>query len=157
LHEALKKNTGTIDIHHAGTAMRFLTAYYAALPGSEVVLTGSKRMTERPVKLLVDALKKMGADISYVDNEGFPPLVIRGKELQEKKVSLSANISSQYISALMMIAPSLPEGLEIELIGQVTSVPYIIMTLDLLKLLGIKGSFSNNKIFINNQTSVEPK
>src|SRR5690606_36010435 len=87
----------------------------------------------------------------------FPPLVIRGKELQEKKVSLSANISSQYISALMMIAPSLPEGLEIELIGQVTSVPYIIMTLDLLKLLGIKGSFSNNKIFINNQTSVEPK
>ncbi len=157
LNEALKKTTGTIDIHHAGTAMRFLTAYYASIPGGEVILTGSKRMTERPVKLLVDALKKMGADISYVENDGFPPLLIRGKELKEKKVSVSANISSQYISALMLIAPSLPEGLEIELTGQVTSVPYIIMTLDLLKILGIQGSFTNNRIFIEGQKSVEPK
>ncbi|MBK5194042.1 MAG: 3-phosphoshikimate 1-carboxyvinyltransferase, partial [Flavobacteriaceae bacterium] len=115
LQESLKKGSGLIDIHHAGTAMRFLTAYFASKNDCNVVLTGSKRMQERPVKLLADALKSLGADISYEKNEGYPPLRIKGKTLTENKVCLQANISSQYISALMLIAPSLPQGLEIVL------------------------------------------
>ena len=115
LRKALKSEDELVDIHHAGTAMRFLTAYFSSLEGREVVLTGSKRMTERPVKLLVDALKQMGADISYEKNDGYPPIRIKGKKLTANRVSLQANISSQYISALMLIAPSLPNGLEINL------------------------------------------
>jgi 3-phosphoshikimate 1-carboxyvinyltransferase len=128
--------------------MRFLTAYFSTLKGREVVLTGSKRMTERPVKLLVDALKKMGADISYEQNEGYPPIRIKGKKLQADSVSLEANISSQYISALMLIAPSLPNGLEINLEGQITSTPYIKMTLEILQRAGVKGVFEGNTIKI---------
>ncbi|NDB04118.1 MAG: 3-phosphoshikimate 1-carboxyvinyltransferase, partial [Flavobacteriaceae bacterium] len=121
----LKSNGRIIDIHHAGTAMRFLTAYYAVQQGREVVLTGSKRMQERPIKLLVEALNSIGADIRYERKAGFPPLIIKGKELSENRIGLPANISSQYISALMLIAPSLKNGLVIELIGETTSVPYI--------------------------------
>jgi 3-phosphoshikimate 1-carboxyvinyltransferase len=148
LQKALDSEDELIDIHHAGTAMRFLTAYFSTLNGREVVLTGSKRMTERPVKLLVDALKTMGADISYEKNEGYPPIRIKGKKLQVSKVSLEANISSQYISALMLIAPSLPKGLEIFLEGEITSVPYIKMTLEILQRAGIKGVFEGNTIRI---------
>lgn len=148
LQKALDSEDELIDIHHAGTAMRFLTAYFSALEGREVVLTGSKRMTERPVKLLVDALKKMGADISYEKNEGYPPIRIKGKKLQAKTVRLEANISSQYISALMLIAPSLPNGLEIILEGEITSIPYIKMTLEILQRAGIKGVFEGNIIKI---------
>ncbi|TDN90427.1 3-phosphoshikimate 1-carboxyvinyltransferase [Salegentibacter sp. 24] len=148
LQKALDSEDELIDIHHAGTAMRFLTAYFSTLNGREVVLTGSKRMTERPVKLLVDALKTMGADISYEKNEGYPPIRIKGKKLQVSKVSLEANISSQYISALMLIAPSLPKGLEIFLEGEITSVPYIKMTLEILQRAGIKGVFEGNTIKI---------
>jgi 3-phosphoshikimate 1-carboxyvinyltransferase len=157
LGEALKKGSGTIDIHHAGTAMRFLTAYFASKNGSDVILTGSPRMQERPVKLLVDALKSLGADISYEKNEGFPPLRIKGKTLTESKVSLQANISSQYISALMLIAPSLPQGLEIVLDGQITSAPYIFMTLEILQNAGIKGSFKDNRILIEHQEELPSK
>jgi 3-phosphoshikimate 1-carboxyvinyltransferase len=148
LQKALKNEEELVDIHHAGTAMRFLTAYFSTLKGREVVLTGSKRMTERPVKLLVDALKKMGADISYEQNEGYPPIRIKGKKLQADSVSLEANISSQYISALMLIAPSLPNGLEINLEGQITSTPYIKMTLEILQRAGVKGVFEGNTIKI---------
>jgi len=157
LGEALKKGSGTIDIHHAGTAMRFLTAYFASKNGSDLILTGSPRMQERPVKLLVDALKSLGADISYEKNEGFPPLRIKGKTLTESKVSLKANISSQYISALMLIAPSLPQGLEIVLDGQITSAPYIFMTLEILQNAGIKGSFKDNRILIEHQEELPSK
>ncbi|MFN4763801.1 3-phosphoshikimate 1-carboxyvinyltransferase [Gillisia sp. Q332] len=157
MQEALQRDSGTVDIHHAGTAMRFLTAYFAAKKGCEVVLTGSKRMKERPVKLLVDALKDLGAEISYLEQKGFPPLKISGKELKKSFVSVKANISSQYISALMLIAPSLPEGLEILLEGTVTSTPYIEMTLELLHFLGIEGDFKGNKINIQPKKSLGQK
>ena len=157
LQESLKKGSGLIDIQHAGTAMRFLTAYFASKNDGDVVLTGSNRMQERPVKLLVDALKSLGADISYEKNEGYPPLRIKGKMLSENKVSLQANISSQYISALMLIAPSLPEGLEIILDGQITSAPYISMTLEILQNAGINGSFKNNRILIAHQEELPSK
>ena len=144
LQEALISDSDIIDIGHAGTAMRFLTAYFAVNKGREVILTGSKRMQDRPVKILVDALKMLGADIEYVDKEGYPPLRIKGKELTNNKVSIQGNISSQYISALLLVASSLENGLEIELLGEITSVPYIKMTLGLLNQLGIKQNWKGN-------------
>lgn len=148
LQQALSSKEETIDIHHAGTAMRFLTAFFACKEGREVVLTGSERMQERPIKILVEALRRMGADIEYLKEDGFPPLRIRGKKLKESHVKVQANISSQYISALMLIAPALPAGLEIELEGNITSVPYIEMTLKFLKDCGIQGDFDGNRIVI---------
>lgn len=148
MQKGLKQSNGEIDIHHAGTAMRFLTAYFATQEGKEVVLTGSQRMTERPIGVLVDALRSLGADISYVKNDGFPPLKIKGKKITKQRVSLPADISSQYISALLLNASSLENGLEIELIGKITSVPYIKMTLALLSQLHIENSFQGNTIII---------
>ncbi len=157
LKKALDKANGEIDIHHAGTAMRFLTAYFASKEGAEVELTGSKRMKERPIRLLVDALQRMGADIEYINEAGFPPLRIKGKKLQSKSVKLQAHVSSQYISALMLIGASLPDGLEIILEGQVTSTPYILMTLELLQYAGIKGRFNKDRIFIEPAEVLSPK
>ena len=137
-----------IDVHHAGTAMRFLTAYFAAQDGFEVQLSGSSRMKERPIKILVDALNELGAEISYLQKEGFPPLKIKGKKLTKNKVSLPANVSSQYISALLLIAPKLENGLEVTLEGEITSVSYIKMTLALLNELGVETSFIENKIIV---------
>ncbi|WP_310991343.1 3-phosphoshikimate 1-carboxyvinyltransferase [Aequorivita marina] len=148
LQEGLKITKGTVDVGHAGTAMRFLTAYFSAKEGVAVLLTGSKRMQERPIGILVNALQSMGADIEYLENEGFPPLKIKGKSLRNKKVSIAANVSSQYISALMLIAPMLPKGLQISLVGKTTSVPYIKMTLALLQKVGVYGDFSKNEICI---------
>lgn len=138
--------TQTIDIHHAGTAMRFLTAYFAIQEGKEVVLTGSARMKERPIKILVDALNQLGAEITFEEQTGFPPLKIKGRKLTKSKVSLPANVSSQYISALLLIAPKLENGLELTLEGEITSVSYIKMTLALLNEIGVKTSFENNTI-----------
>lgn len=147
--------TQTIDVHHAGTAMRFLTAYFAVQEGKEVVLTGSARMKVRPIKILVDALNQLGAEITYEEQEGFPPLKIKGEKLTKSKVSLSANVSSQYISALMLIAPKLENGLELNLEGEITSVSYIKMTLALLNEIGVKTSFENNTIkVIHNPSSI---
>lgn len=140
-----------IDIHHAGTAMRFLTAYFATQENREVIITGSPRMKERPIKILVEALQQLGAQISYEENEGFPPIKIVGKKLSESKVSLPADVSSQYISALLLIAPKLENGLELTLEGKITSIPYIKMTLALLNEIGVETTFEGNKI------SVEPK
>lgn len=151
MQKGLQKSFGEVDIHHAGTAMRFLTAYFASQPNKEVVLTGSQRMQERPIKVLVEALRSLGADIQYVKGEGYPPLKITGKKLTKSQVSLPANISSQYISALLLIAPSLENGLELELVGKITSVPYIKMTLGLLEQIGVNAIFEGNKI------KVEPK
>ena len=141
-----------INVHHAGTAMRFLTAYFAIQENREVILTGSSRMKERPIKILVDALRKLGAEISYEENEGFPPIKIKGKKLLQNKVSLPANVSSQYISALLLIAPKLENGLELTLEGEITSVPYIKMTLALLNEIGVKTSFADNNIVVKPQT-----
>jgi len=146
--------TKTIDVHHAGTAMRFLTAFFAIQERkdlsdlAEVVLTGSERMKQRPIKILVDALNQLGAEISYEENEGFPPLRIKGKKLTESKVSLPANVSSQYISALLLIAPKLENGIELTLEGEITSIPYIKMTLALLNEIGVETSFENNLITV---------
>ena len=147
-------NSQPINIHHAGTAMHFLTAYFSQKEGSEVVLTGSSRMQERPISVLVDALKQLGADIEYVNNFGFPPLKIIGKKLTANKVSLPANVSSQYISALLLIAPKLEKGLELTLIGEITSIPYIKMTLTLLNEIGIETSFIGNKICVSHKSQI---
>lgn len=144
----LTPNTQLVDVHHAGTAMRFLTAYFSIQEGREVVLTGSSRMKERPIKILVDALNQLGAEISYEANNGFPPIRIHGKKIVKNKISLPANVSSQYISALLLIAPKLENGLELTLEGEITSVPYIKMTLALLEEIGIKTSFTNNLISV---------
>ena len=149
MEKGLKITKGTVDIHHAGTAMRFLTAFFAVKPDADVILTGSKRMTERPIKILVDALRQLGADISYENNEGYPPINIKGKQITQNKVTLAADISSQYISALLLVAPSLQNGLVLELEGKITSVPYIRMTLALLEELGVKTNFNGNTITID--------
>ena len=150
--EALKTNSNIVDIHHAGTAMRFLTAYFSIQEGREVTLTGSKRMKERPVQILVEALKELGAAISYVENEGFPPIKVKGKKLTNNKVSLQANVSSQYISALLLIASKLENGIELTLEGEITSVPYINMTLSLLDEIGVESSFVGNTIKVKPNT-----
>lgn len=148
------RNSELIDVHHAGTAMRFLTAFFAIQEGkdlsdlAEVVLTGSGRMKERPIKILVDALIQLGAEIAYEENEGFPPIRIKGKKITQNKVSLPANVSSQYISALLLIAPKLEKGLELTLEGEITSIPYIKMTLALLNEIGVETSFVGNKITV---------
>ena len=139
-----------VDVHHAGTAMRFLTAFFAIQENSEVVLTGSSRMKERPIKILVEALQQLGAEITYEENEGFPPIRIKGKKLIQRKVSLPANVSSQYISALLLIAPKLENGIELTLEGEITSFPYIKMTLALLNEIGVKTAFVGNKISVEN-------
>jgi len=139
-------NSQLVDVHHAGTAMRFLTAYFSIQEGKEIVLTGSSRMRERPIKILVEALNQLGAEITYEENEGFPPLRIKGKKLTENKVSLPANVSSQYISALLLIAPKLEKGLELTLEGEITSVPYIKMTVALLNEIGVMTAFEGNVI-----------
>ena len=140
-----------IDIGPAGTAMRFLTAYYTLQDG-EVLLTGSARMKQRPIGMLVDALKELGAKIEYAENEGYPPLKINGP-LQQKsnKVSIKGNISSQYISSLLLIAPRLEQGLELIIEGELTSRPYVEMTLAMMSQAGIKYVWEQNTIKIANQ------
>ncbi|MBS1533667.1 MAG: 3-phosphoshikimate 1-carboxyvinyltransferase [Bacteroidetes bacterium] len=137
-----------IDVHHAGTAMRFLTAFFATQITGEVTLTGSERMQQRPIKILVDALRQLGAEIHYLKEDGFPPLRIIGKKIAQNQINISADVSSQYISALLLVASKLDDGLEIILEGQITSFPYIKMTLSLLGELGIKTAFENNLIRI---------
>jgi len=151
------RNFQLFDVHHAGTAMRFLTAYFAIQEGKEVVLTGSSRMKERPIQILVEALQQLGAEITYEENEGFPPIKIIGKKLTQSKVSLPANVSSQYISALLLIAPKLENGLELSLEGEITSIPYIKMTLALLNEIGIETSFIENKIKVNPLQTINSK
>jgi 3-phosphoshikimate 1-carboxyvinyltransferase len=156
MQRALESSETIINIHHSGTAMRFLTAYFSIQKNKEVILTGSSRMKERPIGILVEALKSLGATIEYLENPGFPPLKIIGKELINNKISISAEVSSQYISALMLIAPKLPNGLETTLEGNITSRPYIEMTLALLNQLGIETSFVGNNIKISSKSKVLP-
>lgn len=148
MQKGLQISRGEVNIHHAGTAMRFLTAYFSAQAGKEVTLTGSQRMTERPIKILVDVLRELGADIVYVQNEGYPPLRIRGKKLCGGSVSIPGNISSQYISALLLNAPTYPKGLKLQLTGTITSIPYIKMTLSLLNEIGVTTHFDGQEIAV---------
>ncbi|WP_028284342.1 3-phosphoshikimate 1-carboxyvinyltransferase [Olleya marilimosa] len=155
--KALASKDTVIDIHHAGTAMRFLTAYFSTQEGRTIELTGSKRMKERPIAILVDALNQLGAEITYKENQGFPPLLITGKKLTNNKVTLQANVSSQYISALLLVASKLENGLELTLEGEITSVPYINMTLSLLEEIGTKTKFQDNVITIYPQQQLADK
>jgi 3-phosphoshikimate 1-carboxyvinyltransferase len=150
---ALASTNEVVDIHHAGTAMRFLTAYFAQNEGRSVLLTGSQRMQERPIGVLVDALRSLGADIEYAGNEGYPPLRINGKKLAGGKASIKADVSSQYITALLLIAGKLENGLELELLGELTSIPYIKMTLSLLDEVGIENTFEGNVITVKPTTN----
>ncbi len=143
---ALKSDDATVDIGAAGTAMRFLTAYFAQKEGCQITLTGSQRMTQRPIKILVDALRQCGAAIDYVDNDGFPPLKISGRRLTGGELSLPANVSSQYISALLMVAPYMEKGLTLTLEGNIVSLPYIKMTIALMERWGVKAQFDGNTI-----------
>ena len=154
LQKALESDSDVIDIHHAGTAMRFLTSYLSIQEGKTTILTGSDRMKQRPIQYLVDALRDLGADISYVEKEGFPPLKIVGKKIVKSKVMIPANISSQFISSLMLIGAKLENGLQINLVGKITSRPYLEMTLRLLKRIGISTQWDDQtiRIFPNIQT-----
>lgn len=146
----LNSNSRDFNIGHAGTAMRFLTAYLSKVVG-EWTITGSERMKERPIKILVDALNSLGAQITYLEKEGFPPIKICGSNITGREINLSGSISSQYISALLLIAPSLENGLKINLTGKVVSKTYIKMTLSIMKEYGISSSFIGNTIYIKNQ------
>lgn len=149
LQRILQSNETILDAGAGGTTFRFLTAFLATQEGREVVLTGSERMQQRPIKILVSALRSLGADITYEKNEDFPPLRIKGKKLKGGKITLPADTSSQYITALLLIAPTLEDGLELELIGTIVSVPYIKMTLRMMEYFGIQTSFKGNKIVVN--------
>ena len=134
----------TIDILAAGTAMRFLTAYLSVTQGDRII-TGTQRMQQRPIQVLVNALRELGAHIDYVANEGFPPLRIQGTTLTKSHITLPGNVSSQYISALLMIGPSLKNGLKITLTGEIISRPYINLTLQLMKDFGGKATWMNDR------------
>ncbi len=155
MESALNSTSDLIDIQHAGTAMRFLTAYFSQLEGREVVLTGSSRMQQRPIKILVEALKSLGANIEYEKEKGYPPLRIKGKKLYGGSISLPADISSQYISSLIMLGSVLDEGIEINLVGKVTSLPYVNMTLDLLTNLGVESIFNGQRIIVKNSNQIK--
>ena len=150
LFNALNSSVNDFDIGAAGTSMRFLTAFLSQKEGNWTI-TGSERMKNRPIKILVDALHKLGAEIEYLEKEGFPPLKIRGKQLQGGNISLDGGVSSQYISALMMIAPCLKNGLQLHLEGEIISKPYIEMTIALMKKFGTDVVWNNHDIIIQSQ------
>ncbi len=142
---ALQGNPELVDIMAAGTAMRFLTAYFSVTPGTRII-TGTQRMQQRPIRILVDALRSLGADIAYVANEGFPPLRITGTTLQGSEAVLAGNVSSQYISALLMIGAVLPRGLRLTLTGEVISRPYIDLTLQLMRDFGAQAGWESERV-----------
>lgn len=147
LNAALKSENTLFDIGAAGTAMRFLTAFIAQKEG-EWTITGSERMKQRPIGVLVDALRQLGAEITYAENEGYPPLHINGKQLSGGALNLKSNISSQFISAILMIAPKLKGGLTLTLDGDIISRPYIQMTLDLMAYFGVDSEWKNHTIVV---------
>ena len=150
LLEALHSNNSKFDIGHAGTAMRFLTAFLSKIVG-EWEITGSERMQQRPISILVDALRQLGAKIEYLKNEGFPPLKITGSYLTGKTIELDGSVSSQYITALLLIAPTLENGLILRLTGEITSRSYIELTLELMARFGIKYHWEGNEIHVPEQ------
>ena len=157
LLKALSSKSSTIDIGHAGTAMRFLTSYFSLTTKKEIVLRGSQRMHNRPIKILVDSLREIGASIHYIDKEGYPPLLIKPSELISKNLIIDSSTSSQYISSLLLIAPKISGGLKIQLTGRETSKPYIDMTISLLKKLGVEITTTDNQISICELQKIESK
>ena len=153
LSAALNSNTNKFDIGHAGTAMRFLTAFLSKIVG-EWEVTGSERMQQRPISILVDALNSLGAQISYLKNEGYPPLKILGSNLTGKTIELDGSVSSQYISALLLIAPTIQNGLILKLKGEITSRSYINLTLELMAKFGIQYRWEENEITVPEQTYI---
>jgi 3-phosphoshikimate 1-carboxyvinyltransferase len=151
MEQVLNSNTDKFDIGHAGTAMRFLTAFLSKIVGKWEI-TGSERMQQRPIKILVDALNQLGAKIEYINIEGYPPLRIWGSNLKGGKLELDGSVSSQYISALLMIAPTIEDGLTLTLTNKITSTPYIDLTLKLMAKFGIRYKWENNKITIDEQS-----
>jgi 3-phosphoshikimate 1-carboxyvinyltransferase len=141
LSEVLQSNDAVLDIGHAGTAMRFGAAFFAMQEGKEIILTGSDRMKQRPIGILVDALNNLGADISYLEKKGFPPLKIKGKKITGGRLPIDGSVSSQFLTALLLIAPSFEKGLQLHIINQLTSRPYLEMTVDILRQLGVDISF----------------
>ena len=157
LLKALSSKSSTIDIGHAGTAMRFLTSYFSLTTKKEIELRGSQRMHNRPIKILVDSLREIGASIDYIDKEGYPPLLIKPSELISKNLIIDSSTSSQYISSLLLIAPKISGGLKIQLTGRETSKPYIDMTISLLKKLGVEITTTDNQISICELQKIESK
>ncbi|GAB6010745.1 3-phosphoshikimate 1-carboxyvinyltransferase [Viscerimonas tarda] len=143
--DAFLSEENLFDVKAAGTSMRFLTAFLSRVPG-EWVITGTKRMKERPIHILVDALNSLGAHIDYLENQGYPPLKIKGSALKGGEIYLSGNVSSQFISALLMIAPTMEKGLVIHLEGDVISLPYIKLTLKMMEEFGVKSNWTENTI-----------
>ena len=157
LLKALSSKSSIIDIVHAGTAMRFLTSYFSLTTKKEIELRGSQRMHNRPIKILVDSLREIGASIHYIDKEGYPPLLIKPSELISKNLIIDSSTSSQYISSLLLIAPKISGGLKIQLTGRETSKPYIDMTISLLKKLGVEITTTENQISICELQKIESK
>jgi len=151
LQKALKATNATIDVGAAGTSFRFLTAYLSTLVGNRYILTGNNRMKERPIKELVDALLELGVEIKYLEKMGFPPLEILGADITENKVNIDGKISSQFISALLLISPTLKNGIKLKISGEIVSKPYIIMTLKLMEEFGISHTWQENTIEIKPQ------
>ena len=145
---AIESDKKEINIGHAGTAMRFLTSYYSSILENSKILTGSNRMKQRPISILVDALKDLGCDIEYIEKSGFPPLKINGKNILTNLVTLPANVSSQYISSLMMLGVSLENGLKIKLSSEITSLPYILMTKKIIERIGGTSKIHDREITI---------
>ena len=157
LLKALSSKSSTIDIGHAGTAMRFLTSYFSLTTKKEIVLRGSQRMHNRPIKILVDSLREIGASIHYIDKEGYPPLLIKPSELISKNLIIDSSTSSQYISSLLLIAPKISGGLKIQLTGRETSKPYIDMTILLLKKIGVEITIKDNNISVSELKKIDSK
>ena len=150
---SLKSDNEEINIGHAGTAMRFLTSYYSSILNSSKILTGSTRMKERPILILVEALNNLGADIEYIDEKGYPPIRLNGKLISKNIVTLPANVSSQYVSSLMMLGVSINEGLKIKLSTKITSLPYIHMTKKIIERIGGNVDVKQDEIIIKQLVS----
>jgi 3-phosphoshikimate 1-carboxyvinyltransferase len=150
---SLKSDKEEINIGHAGTAMRFLTSYYSSIVNSSKILTGSSRMKERPILILVEALNNLGADIEYIDKKGYPPIKINGKLIYGNEIALPADVSSQYISSLMMLGVSINQGLKIKLSTKITSLPYIHMTKKIIERIGGIVDVKPNEIIIKQLVS----
>ena len=153
MHSVLLSNETTFNLKNAGTCMRFLTAYFAAKPGKEVTLLCDERMEYRPIHSLVDALRQLGADITYLNKKGFPPLAIKGKQLSGGSIKMNASESSQFTSALMMIAPMLKEPLTIQLQGEISSEPYLKMTAAVMNMFGLETTIDLPYIHLTSQIS----
>ena len=157
LLKALENQTDIVDIHHAGTAMRFLTSLFAVTNKKNIILTGSDRMQQRPVGELVDSLKSLGADIIYEKEIGYPPLRFNGFNQTNKLIELRSDVSSQFASSLMLVAPYLNDGLQIKLVGNIFSKPYILLTCEILKRFGFSCIINKDEIKIKPNKKVSIK